>query len=104
MEIGDRNKNLSIEEDPNKIKSYLKDTIINLQKCDTWKIQLTVAINFISSKNTNKEQTMHSKSDNIEAMTYENLDETIRQLFDSFVSRNEIGLETQIRGSDLWLW
>ena len=44
---------------------------------------------------------MHSKSDNIEAMTYENLDETIRQLFDSFVSRNEIGLETQIRGSDL---
>ena len=44
---------------------------------------------------------MHSKSDNIEAMTYENLDETIRQLFDSFVSRNKIGLETQIRGSDL---
>ena len=35
MEIGDRNKHLSIEEDLNKIKSYLKDIIINLQKCDT---------------------------------------------------------------------
>ena len=28
MEIGDRNKHLSIEEDLNKIKSYLKDIII----------------------------------------------------------------------------
>ena len=44
---------------------------------------------------------MHSKSDNIKAMTCGNLDETIGELFDSFVSRNEIGLETQMRGSDL---
>ena len=30
-----------------------------------WKTQLTIAINFISSKDTDKERVMHSKSDNI---------------------------------------
>ena len=32
---------------------------------DTWKIQLTFTVNFISSKNTDKEWTMYSNSDNI---------------------------------------
>ena len=39
--------------------------IIDLQNFDTWKIQLTVAINFISSKNVEEEHVMHSTSDNI---------------------------------------
>ena len=34
----------------NKIKSYLKNIIIDLQKSDSWEIQLIIAINFISSK------------------------------------------------------
>ena len=55
-----------IEEYLNKIKSYLKDVIIDLQTSDPWKIQLIVAINFISTKDTNEEETMHWKSDNIE--------------------------------------
>ena len=46
----DRNKNLSVEEYLNKIKPHLRDTIINFQKSDAWKIELTIAINFISSK------------------------------------------------------
>ena len=57
---GDRNKNMSIEEHPNKRKPYLKDIMIDLQKPDTWKIQLKIAISFISSKDTNKKRTMHS--------------------------------------------
>ena len=44
--------------------------IINLQKSDTWKIQLTIAINFVSSKDVDKERVMHSESDNIEFMSY----------------------------------
>ena len=48
-----------------KIKPNLKETIIDLQKPDTWKIQFTITINFISSKDTNEKQAMHSKSDNI---------------------------------------
>ena len=44
--------------------------IINLQKSDTWKIQLTIAINFVSSKDVDEERVMHSESDNIEFMSY----------------------------------
>ena len=47
---GDRNKNISVKEYLNKIKRYLREIIINLQKSDAWKIQLTIVINFISSK------------------------------------------------------
>ena len=50
---GNRNKNLSNEEYLNKLKSYLKDIIIDLQISGTWKIQLTIAINFISSEDVN---------------------------------------------------
>ena len=46
---GDRNKTPSIEEYVNKIRPFLKDNINNLKKSDTWKIQLTIANNFISS-------------------------------------------------------
>ena len=66
---GDRNENLSINEYLGNIKPYLKNIIIDLHKCDTWKIQLTAAISFMSSKDTNEECTMYSKSDNIEVMT-----------------------------------
>ena len=33
-----------------------------------WKIQLTMAINFISSKESDETQTMHTKSNNVEIM------------------------------------
>ena len=47
---GDRDKNLSIEAYLNKIKQYLKDIIIDLQTSNSWKIQLTTAINFFVPK------------------------------------------------------
>ena len=51
-----------------KIRPHLKDIINNLKKSDIQKIHLTIVINFISSKD--EERAMHSKSDNIEIMTY----------------------------------
>ena len=48
---GDKNRNLSLDE-------YL-NIIVNLQNSDTWKIQLAIAISFISSKDTDKEHVMH---------------------------------------------
>ena len=68
---GDINKNLSIKEDLDKIKPYLKDIINDLQKSDTLKIQLTIAIKLISSKDIDEERVMHSTSDNMEVMTYD---------------------------------
>ena len=56
---GDKNRNLSLDEYFNKIKPYLKDIIIDLENSDTWKIQLTVAINFISFKDVDEERVMH---------------------------------------------
>ena len=60
----DRNKTLSVEEYLNKIRPYLKDITNNLKKSGTWKIQLTIANNFIFSIDNDEERIMHSKSDN----------------------------------------
>ena len=43
--------------------------IINDHKTQVeWKIKLTIAINFLSSKDSGEMPNMHSKSDNIEIM------------------------------------
>ena len=51
---GSRNKNFLLEEYFDKIKPYLRDITIRLQEPDTWKIQLAIVINFISSKDAKK--------------------------------------------------
>ena len=61
----------------NKIEPYLKNIINDLKKSDAQKIQLPLAINFISSKDNDEERAMHSKSDNIEIMIDEKIDEAI---------------------------
>ena len=55
-----------------------------------------MTINFISSKDINEEHVMNSKSDDIEARTYDDLEE----LFISLLSRYNFGLEKQMRDSD----
>ena len=45
-----RNKTLSIEEYLNKIRPYCNDIINDVKNFDAWKIQLRIAINFISSE------------------------------------------------------
>ena len=63
----------------------MKNIIIDLQSFDTWKIQLTIAINFISSKDTEEECVMYSMSDNI--ASYNDVTEVVNALFESFLSR-----------------
>ena len=72
----------------------------NFKKSYRWKIQLTIAINFISSKNNDEEPVMHSKSDNIEIMIKDKINEVIEKLFDLLLNKYQIGLETLMRGSD----
>ena len=96
---GYRNKILSITEYLDVIKPYLKD-INNLQKSDTCKIQLTIAIDFISSKDIDKELVIHPKSDNIKIISHEEADEVTEELFKSLLSRCQAGLETSMEGSD----
>ena len=65
----------------------MKDIIIDLQKSDTWKIQLTIAINFISSKDVDEDRVMLSKRDNIEFVSFDNANEVVNELFESLLSR-----------------
>ena len=67
---GDRNKTLSIKEYFDEIKPNLKDKN-DLKKSDRWKTQLTMAINFVSSKDTEEEREIYSKSYNIEIIIYD---------------------------------
>ena len=71
--------------------------IINFE---TWTIQLTIAINFISSKVAEEQRIMHSRSNNVKLTSYNDADEVVDELFlvTSFkIPRN---LETSMRGSD----
>ena len=77
----------------------MRDIIISFEKSDTWKIQLKIPINLISSKGAEKERVMHSRSNNIEFMSYDNANEVVNELFESLRSRYQIGSETSMRGS-----
>ena len=57
---GDCNKDLTLEEQSDKLKPFLRDIIIDLQNSDTWKIHLTIAISFIPSKDVDEERLMHA--------------------------------------------
>ena len=114
---GDKGKNLSIKEYLNTIKPYLSD-IINDHKIrglvryhsgnktwveetsSMWKIQLTMAINFISSKDSDETRTMHTKSNNVEIMIGSEKDEIIGDLFESLLQKYQENLEESMRGID----
>ena len=49
-----------------------------------WKIKLTIAINFFSSKDSKETRTMYSSSDNIEVIIGIETDKIIDDIFDFF--------------------
>ena len=97
---GDKNRKLSLDKYLNKIEPYLRYITIDLQNSDTWKIQLTIAINFISWKHVEEERVMHSGSDNIKFTSYSDSDEVVDDFFESLRSRYQENLEASMRGSD----
>ena len=78
---------MSLEEYLNKMKPYLKNIINDLQNSDTSRIQLTIEINFITSKDAEEERLMHSTSNNINFSPYSDVNEVIYQLFESLLLR-----------------
>ena len=84
------------------IRTYLKDIIndhkaqgiwkvhpgnavIDCKSPGEWKIQLTMIINFISSKDSGKICALHTKSNNIESMMGNETDEIIEKSFESLL-------------------
>ena len=64
-----------------------------------WKIQLTMTISFISSKQDSDEaRNMRTKSSNIEIMIGSETDGIFEDLFKSYLQRYQEGLEESMRG------
>ena len=85
-----------VEEYLNKIRPCLKDITNNLKISNTWKIELTIANNFISSIDSDEEHLIHSKSDHVEIMINDEAGEVIKEPFDSLKNRYKNNLESII--------
>ena len=115
---GDKDKILLPEEYLNMIKLYLSDIINDHKTEGVWKvhsgnkvidykttlgeckIQVTMSINFISSKDSDETCNMHTKSDSIEIMKSNEIDEIIEKLFKSLLQRCQEGFEESMKGSE----
>ena len=59
-----------------------------------------MAINFISSKDSDETRTMPTKSNNVEILMGSETDEIIKDLSESFLQKYQEGLEESMGGSD----
>ena len=73
----------------------MRDIIIDLQESDIWEIQLTMAINFISSKDVDEERLMYTKSDSKQFMTYDNVKNIVDELFNTRIIRYQDNLKKE---------
>ena len=113
---GDKGKILSIKRYLKIIKPYLIDMIIKYkthglvryrsgnkswleETSSEWKIQLTMAIKFTSSKDSDETRTMYAESKNGEIMIGSKTDE-VEDLFEYFFQKYQEGLEESMRGSE----
>ena len=78
----------------------MRNTIIDLQNSGTSKIQLTIAINFISSKDAEEERVIYSRSDNIKFTSFDDPTEYTDELFESLRLRYQRNLEPSMKASD----
>ena len=78
---GDKDKILSIEEDLHEIKPHLADIINEHKNKDEWKIQISMSLNFVSSKDSNEVRTMYTKSDNADALIGNTTNDIIKEFF-----------------------
>ena len=101
---GDKEKRLSVKQYLNKIIPHLYDLINDHRIArSVWKIQISMRVNFTSSKDTGETRTIYVWSDNVSIMWGSDTDNTIRELFRSFlhsyqeeeqiVSRSEFNFE-----------
>ena len=73
--------------------------MIEFRNSDTWKIQITIAINFISSKDHEKKRVMHSRNKNTKFTSCNDVNKVLDELFDPVRSRYQGNFETSMGGS-----
>ena len=74
----------------------MRNIIIDFLNSDTWKIQLTILIDSVSSKDVEEERVINSTSDNKNLVQYKDVNEVINELFESLHSRYQGNLETSM--------
>ena len=95
------------------IRTYLNDIIndyktpknlrahsSNETQFGKWKIQLTMSIDFISSKDFDETRNTHTKSDNIEIIMGRETNDIIEELCESLLQNYHNNLEEPTRGSE----
>ena len=65
-----------------------------------WKIQLTMSVDFISSKDSDETCNMHTKSDNIEIIMRSATNDVIEELRESLLQKYQEGLEDSMRRTE----
>ena len=84
-----------------KLKVYSSNKVFDYEtQFGEWKIQLTISIKFISSKDSNETRNMHTKSSDIETLIGNETDEIIEELFESLLQRYQEELEESMKGSE----
>ena len=97
---GDKGKILTVSEYLDMIRPYLVNIINDHKTQSEWKIQLSVAIHFISSKpDSDETRIMHTKSNNMEIMIGSDTNEVIEELFESLLRKYQENLEEKMSGS-----
>ena len=71
-------------------KTHSGNEVIDYKTQGEWKTQLTMIVNFISSKDSDKIRSMHTKSNNIEIMMGNETDKIIEELFAEMPGRIRI--------------
>ena len=75
--------------------------IDHLQTQGEWEIQLTMAIDFISSKDSDETRTMHTKNDSKEILIGNETYEVITEFFDSLLQKYKKDLKELMKESEL---
>ena len=82
------------------IEPYLSGMINDHKTRREWKIQLTMQINVISSKDSEETRTMYTKSRNIEIMMYSETNDSTKNFRESLLRTYEKNLEEPMRRSE----
>ena len=95
-----KNKILTTNEYIDIIRPYLSNIINDHENQGEWKIHLTMAINFLSSKEDSGEtRTMRTKSNNVGIIMGSKAKEATEKLFKSFLQRYQDRLQESMTGS-----
>ena len=91
---GDKEKRSSAKQYLNKITLHLFD-LINDHRISrrVWKIQISMCVNFISSKDTGETRTIYVWNDNVKIMWGSDRNNIIKELFESFFKKISRGVE-----------